>query len=99
MNKNYIDVTIEEGKTAYEAVAKYIYRFFDNDAAFDDVIVRIGTSYNNIEWTTFNTLALFDMNEFDFEFEDDWWEGERFIRLYGIISIDDVEVSGGLYPD
>lgn len=99
MNKKYIDVTIEEGKTAYEAVAKYIRRFWDNEQSFYGMIVRLSTSYNNVEWRTFNTLALFDIDEFDIVFENDWWEGERFIRLYGIVSVDDVDVSGGLYPD
>lgn len=99
MKQNYIDVTIEEGKTGYEAVAKYIRRFWDNEQSFCDTIVRLSTSYNNVEWRTFNTLALFDVDEFDIIFDNDWWEGERFIRLYGIVSVDDLDISGGLYPD
>lgn len=99
MNEKYIDVMIEEGKTAYEAVRRYICRFWDNEQSFCDMIVRLSTSYNNVEWRTFNTLALFDVDNFDVIFENDWWEGERFIRLYGIISVDDINVSGGLYPD
>lgn len=98
MEKDYIDVTIEEGKTAYEAVGKYIYRFWDREA-YDDVIVRLGISNNNAEWRTFNAFVSFDANDFEGLFEYDWWEGERFIRLYGIVPLYEIEVSGGIYPD
>lgn len=98
MEKDYIDVTIEEGKTAYEAVWKYICRFWDREA-YDDVIVRLGISYDNIEWDVFNEFVSFNADDFECFFENDWWEGERFIRLYGIVPLYDIEVSGGLYPD
>lgn len=99
MNEKYIDITIEEGRTAYEAVAKYIRRFWNNEQSYCDAIVCLSISYDNIEWRTFNELALFDVDNFDVIFENDWWEGERFIRLYGIVSVDDINVSGGLYAN
>lgn len=98
MKERYIDVVIEEGKTAYEAVEKYIYRFLGHEG-YDDVIVRLGTSYNNVEWDIFNEFVSIDVGDLECVFEDDWWEGERFIRIYGIQSIQTLNISGGLYYD
>lgn len=98
IEKEYIDVSIEPGKTAYDAVAKYIYRYWDH-YSFSDVILSLKLSYDNVDWRSFKTIALFDAGDIKPEFVNDWWEGERFIRLYGIESIDFLDISGGLYPD
>lgn len=31
------------------------------------------------------------------EFLDDWWEGEQYIKLFGIKTVRELDISGGLY--
>ena len=56
---------------------------------FSDVIIRL-----NLDGNERNELALFDTSGdfIKFEFVNDWWEGEYFIEINGIIPIGNVEV-------
>lgn len=98
MNYKYIEIYLESGGNGYSAIKQYIYKYFDKNI-FSDVIVRIGTSYDNVKWDVFNEFARFNANDLTIEFLNDWWEGETFIRIYGIVPIDLLDVSGGLYTN
>jgi len=39
------------------------------------------------------------MNFNDIEFLYDWWESEKFIKLFGIKTVDELDISGGLYTE
>lgn len=35
----------------------------------------------------------------DIEFLNDWWEGERYIKLFGVKTIEELDISGGIYTE
>ena len=35
----------------------------------------------------------------DIEYEMDWWEGEKYIKLFGIKSVNELDISGGIYTE
>lgn len=39
------------------------------------------------------------MNFDDIEYLYDWWEGEKYIKLFGIQSVDELDISGGIYAE
>lgn len=97
ITREYIEFNLKAHRdSGYDIVGDLIIKYFNHND-YSDVIVRIGTSYDGKRYDITNEVAFFE--NCDILFENDWWEGERFIRVYGIVSIDDVDVSGGLYPD
>lgn len=96
-----VEIILKENQTGYEAVYEYIERYLKHqfeDGYRDDVIVSLAASYNGKDFSQENQLVILD-EALDLEFVDDWWEGEKFIRIYGIQAIEDIPVSGGIYED
>ena len=89
-----IDIKLKDGQTGYEAVAEYIHRYWDHNY-IETVIISMGVSYNGKMYNMINEIAC--PCDGDIEYLYDWWEGEEFIRLFGIKAVDEIEISGGLY--
>lgn len=97
ISNGYVQLDITDSfHNGYDAVEALICNYFEHNP-MDDLVIRIGTSYDGENYDVDNELVLIDNGSF--EFLNDWWEGEKFIRVYGIQSIPELVVSGGLYPD
>lgn len=96
-----VEIILKENQTGYDAVCEYIERYFKHqfeDGYRNDVIVSLAASYNGKDFSQENQLVILD-EALDLEFVDDWWEGEKFICIYGIQAIEDIPVSGGIYDN
>lgn len=96
-NKDQTYAVLEDDESGYDFVAEYIKRYWDHNC-IDSVVVRIGISYDGISYEYKNEVANATWDN-DIEFDYDWWEGEKFIRILGIKSIEKLEISGGIYQD
>ena len=90
-----IEIELKNDQTGYDAIGKYVHRYWKHHIV-DDVIVSLGTSYDGKVYKDRNEIAS-PLGFNDIEFLYDWWEGEKFIRLFGIISLDEISVRGGIY--
>lgn len=89
-----IDIELKDGQSGYDAVGEYIHRYWEHNIT-ETVIFSVGTSYDGKTYNICKEVAC-PCNG-DIEFLYDWWEGERFIKLFGIKTIDEIDISGGLY--
>lgn len=90
-----IEIRLEENQSGYDAVGEYIERYWkrDNpDGYRDDVVVRLSLSYNGKDFSSPQNEIIILNEDFNFEPTYDWWEGERFIRLYGIQAVEYISV-------
>ena len=94
-----ISITLKDGQNGYDEVGRYIERFWDHNKMVDAVICRLATSFDGSSYETRNEVATPSFPGSDIEFLYDWWEGERFIKLLGIMSLSEVDVHGGLYDE
>lgn len=90
-----IDIKLKDGQSGYDAVGEYIRRYWEHNIV-DTVIVSIGTSYDGNTFELRKEVAS-PPNFDDIEFLYDWWEGEKFIKLFGIKTISELDISGGIY--
>lgn len=88
-----IDIVLKDGQSGYDAVGEYIRRYWNHNIT-DTVIVSIGTSYDGNAYDLRKEVAS-PLNFDDIEFLYDWWEGEKFIKLFGIKAVDEFDISGG----
>lgn len=91
-----IEIKLKNGQCGYDAIGEYIQRYWKHKKLADTVIVSIGISYDGNTYELKKEIASpsgFD----DIEFLYDWWEGEKFIRLFGIRSVEDIDIAGGIY--
>ena len=102
----YKDIVLSEkeittGKVnAYNIVAEYVKRYWQHYGFTDTVLISLGTSHGaNSEAFDMHKIIAYPNRLDDVEFDFDWWEGERFIRLYGIKLLLDIDVSGGIYEE
>lgn len=90
-----IDIVLKDGQSGYDAVGEYIRRYWNHNIT-DTVIVSIGTSYDGSAYDL-RKEAAFPLNFDDIEFLYDWWEGEKFIKLFGIKAVGEFDISGVIY--
>ena len=90
-----IDIELKNGQTGYDIVGEYIRRYWERNI-YDDVIVSMAVSYDGNKYYTCKEIASPE-NFSDIMYLNDWWEGEKFIKLFGIKAIDEIDISGGLY--
>lgn len=91
-----IEIKLKEGQSGYDAIGEYIQRYWKRNGITDTVIVSIGTSYDGNTFDLHKEIAS-PINFDDIEFLYDWWEGEKFIRLFGIRAVGDLDIAGGIY--
>lgn len=103
-----VEIHVKPGETGYEAVSRYIKAFWKNELAGDedDVVVSMALSYDYKTWHKCNDyVRTFDLPGVEgfHAWENDWWEGEEFIRLYGIATLDSVVdkavITGGVWDN
>ena len=99
-----VDIVLKDGQSGYDAVGEYIRRYWEHNIT-DDVVVSIGTSYDGNtydlrkEVASPSPLPLEYYGGGDIEFLHDWWEGEKYIKLFGIKTIGELDIAGGLYDE
>lgn len=94
---DYIELNIKDSdQSGYDAVGALIWNYYGYNP-MDDLVIRIGISYNGKDYDIQNELVLTENGSF--EFLNDWWEGQKFIRVYGIQSVLTFDISGGLYAN
>lgn len=87
-----IDIKLSVGLSGYDVIAEFIKQFWErNGNCVDTVIFSIGTSYDGHSYAIHNEIAS-PVNGDDVEFLYDWWEGEQYLRLGEIRSIDSFDL-------
>lgn len=98
--KMYNTKTIElkDGQTGYNAVEDYILRYWKHDG-YDDVIVSMAISYDGHDYVWLNEIATTDDYFDTVTFMGDWWEGQKFIKLFAIQGVRELKICGGIYEE
>ena len=92
-----VNIELHDGQTGYNVVGEYIRRYWEHNA-FDIVIVFLGTSYDGSNYDLRKEVAVpTGMDNIEFFF--DWWEGEKYIKLFGIKSVSEINFIGGIYEE
>lgn len=90
-----VEIKLKNGQNGYDEVGEYIRRYWMHNTT-ETVIVSIGISNDGNIYNLINEVA--SPNGFDdIEFLYDWWEGEKFIRVYGIKGISRFAITDGIY--
>lgn len=92
-----VDIRLKEGQTGYDAVGEYIRRYWKHNI-YETVVVSLGISYNGNKYDLCKEVAS-PYNFDDIEYLYDWWEGQKFIKIFGIKSINELDICGGLYEE
>lgn len=90
-------IELADGQTGYDAVGDYIQRYWQHDV-IQSVVCSISMSRDGRTWETGNEFAMAE----DFgsiAWEHDWWEGERFLKVLGISSVEKLTIKGGVYEE
>lgn len=90
-----IMLELDDNQSGYNMVAEYVRRYWEHNM-HDAVIVSLGISHDGNKYSLAKEVAL-PVGLDGVEFLYDWWEGEKYIKLFGIRSISELDVSGGLY--
>lgn len=90
-----IMLELNDNQSGYDIVAEYVRRYWEHNTN-DTVIVSLGISYDGNKYELVKEVAV-PVGWDGVEFLYDWWEGEKYIKLFGIRSISEFDVSGGLY--
>lgn len=79
-----VDIFETDESDAYEAVSQFIHKIFEAVEFSGDMIICIGTKHcENEEYYISN--QYYDGVD---TWENDWWEGESYIRIYGWCFVD-----------
>lgn len=92
-----IDIQLNDKQSGYDIIGDYIRRYWQHNI-YDTVIVSLGTSYDGTIYELKKEIAS-PYNSNDIEYLYDWWEGEKYIKLFGIKSINELDIFGGIYTD
>lgn len=83
-------VVLDDKQTGYGIVSEYIKKYWEHHCT-EDVIVSIEISRDGKNYERLNEVASpYDM--YDVEYLNDWWEGEKYIRVTGIQGISDIKI-------
>lgn len=93
-----IFIILEHEQNAYDIIGEYVIRHWQH-SYYDDAVVCMDISYDNKEYYNANDYVtpVREFKDYGVIFENDWWEGEKYIKLYGIKNISEIELTGGLY--
>lgn len=92
-----VEIELKNGQTGYDVVEEYVRRYWKHKEMTDTVVVSIGISRTGEVYEHINEVV--SPCDCDVEFLYDWWEGEKFIRIFGIKSLDGFNITGGIYED
>ena len=90
-----VDIMLKDRQSGYDAVGEYIHRYWEHNIV-DDIVVSIGTSYDGNTYDLLREVAS-PVGYNDIEFLHDWWEGEKYIKLFGIKTVGELDIYGGIY--
>lgn len=90
-----VDIKLNDGQSGYDVIGDYIRRYWKRNI-YDDVIVFMAVSHDGNKYYTCKEVASPE-NFDDIMYLNDWWEGEKHIKLFGIQSVDELDISGGIY--
>lgn len=89
-------IVLTDGQTGYEVIGDYIQRYWEN-VCCTTVLVTIFSSYDGREYDRKSIIASPEFPDMALEYDYDWWEGEKYIILGGIVDIHDIVVEGGIF--
>lgn len=92
-----VDIVLKDRQSGYDAVGEYIRRYWEHNIV-DDIVVSIGTSYDGNTYDLLREVAS-PVGYNDIEFLHDWWEGEKYIKLFGIKTVGELDIYGGIYEE
>lgn len=92
-----VDIMLKDRQSGYDAVGEYIHRYWEHNIV-DDIVVSIGTSYDGNTYDLLREVAS-PVGYNDIEFLHDWWEGEKYIKLFGIKTVGELDIYGGIYEE
>lgn len=90
-----VDIVLKDRQSGYDAVGECIRRYWEHNIV-DDIVVSIGTSYDGNTYDLLREVAS-PVGYNDIEFLHDWWEGEKYIKLFGIKTVGELDIYGGIY--
>lgn len=90
-----IDIKLKSEQSGYDIIGEYVRRYWEHHI-IDTVIVALSTSYDGMDYNVIHEIVS-PVDGDKIEFMDDWWEGEKYIRIFGIKSVNDLEITGGIY--
>lgn len=91
LKKDYILIELENGESGYSVVSDYInaYWKFCVDCA-DDVLIHLETSFDgNLFHSSVEIVELYGT---ELTYLNDWWEGEKYIKIYGISNVNELTI-------
>ena len=92
-----MDIKLQEGQNGYDVIGEYVQRYWKRHG-ISEVIISLGTSYDGQNYVMLKEIVFPECGD-DILFNNDWWEGEKYLKIYGIVSIDDIDITGGIYPN
>ena len=94
-----VDIILKDGETGYEAVGEYIKRYWEHNPR-DAVLFSVAVIYDSGTSGLYTEAAYpSDYDPAGIMYDTDWWEGEKHIILYGIVSFYEIPISGGIYAE
>ena len=78
----------------YETVSNCIKKFWLSKYTCD-VVCLIGTSFDGVNYCKTVEVAFPDENMTDVVFLNDWYEGEPYVKMFGIKCVDDIIFTTG----
>lgn len=91
-----IEIELKNRQSGYDVIEDYIRRYWKHNNSTDTVICSIEVSYDGLTYALIKEVAC-PRSYNRVEFLNDWWEGEKYIKLIGIKSIYELDISGGVY--
>lgn len=114
-----VDIILDNTRSAYDVVEDFVKRYWEHNG-YDDVVILLGLSEDGYDYELIWEVARPDKrllrknNEWVIEktivrFISDvqWWEGERYLKMIGIKSLDKLiwnsfdkfNIDSGLYAE
>ena len=84
-----VSLILKDNENGYSKVEEYVKRYWGHHGD-EDVIVSVEASYDSVEWRCTNEIA--SPYQRGVEWLNDWWEGEKYIKVTGIQSISDMKI-------
>lgn len=75
----------------YKAIGDIVAKWAD-EHYYDDFIVKIAVGHDPNNLIIENQLFLFESIDEGFVWQNDWYEGEEYVLLYGFTPVDFVEI-------
>lgn len=92
-----IEFMLLNGENAYEIVDEYVRRYWEHESC-QDAVVSIETSDDGVKWV--HIVEVVEPESCNTPlWLNDWWEGEKYIRLLGICGVNGLDIYGGLYEE